>query len=135
MPDQDDAPPKPKSVPPRNYPGRPKGRGLAERIRVLTGDGNAIINDLWRIWRGEVKGFGARERMKAAEMLFDRGWGRAIAPTTELPADSQVVSDLISPDALEALVKVLPLQAAPAAVSDGNAALKLSDPLPDPSEE
>jgi hypothetical protein len=126
-----DDPPLPKIVPPR--PGRPKG--LAARIRALTGDGNALVNDLWRIYKGEVKGFGARERMKALEILMDRGWGKAVAPTTELPADSQIVADLISPDALEALVKILPSQAAPAAVSDGNAALKLSDPLPDPSEE
>ena len=54
--------------------GRPKG--LAERARAATNDGEDIIAFFVAVFRGE-HGAELADRMAAASWLADRGWGKA----------------------------------------------------------
>lgn len=70
---------------PKGVSGNPGGRpkGLAERVRALTGEGEEIIRLMLSVLRGEpLNGKRSRlqDRMEAARWLADRGWGRAPQP-------------------------------------------------------
>lgn len=59
-----------------NPAGRPKS--LARRVRELVGeDGLELVMGFARVWAGEERGFGGRERLEAGKWLSDRGFGPA----------------------------------------------------------
>lgn len=59
-----------------NPGGRPKG--LQERIRKRFGeDGGRLIAQLEKYAFGKVKKCGHKERLRAIELLIERGWGKA----------------------------------------------------------
>lgn len=53
---------------------------LSQRIRSVTQEGGSIVEMLQEIMeKGED-----RDRIKAAELMLDRGWGRAVTPVVNL---------------------------------------------------
>lgn len=66
-------------APSLNPRGRPrKGASLAERVRALV-DPDELIELLLTTARSEDTPY--RERLQAASMLWDRGWGRPLQQT------------------------------------------------------
>jgi hypothetical protein len=63
-----------------NPGGRPKG--IAARAREATGDGAALIAYLVAVVENPAER--TADRLEAAKLLLDRGWGRALAPRVEL---------------------------------------------------
>ena len=53
---------------------------LSQRIRSQTGDGQGIVEKLLEI----IETGEHRDVVKAAEILLDRGWGRAVTPVVNL---------------------------------------------------
>ena len=63
-----------------NPAGRPKGgKGLAAYIRESTVDGFEIVDFLIGVMKGESNKFtSTQDRLRAAGMLLDRGFGKAV---------------------------------------------------------
>ncbi len=92
-----------------NPSGRPRGgKGLAARIREKTRDGEELVDLLRRIANGEEKAT-ARDRLTAAGMLFERGFGRPIDIHAEVRVDdeTQTYVQTMAADALEQLARAL----------------------------
>lgn len=93
-----------------NPGGRP--RGLERRVRDIVGEDVDLMIAMLRdiaLNRGTQVGFHIRDRLKAFELLFDRGWGKArqtVDVTTEAVPTS-IALDGMSDDELETLVGVL----------------------------
>jgi hypothetical protein len=61
-----------------NVLGRPKGcLGLARYVSSVTGGGKALVDFLVLVAEGKVPEL-KRERMRAIELLLDRGFGRPV---------------------------------------------------------
>lgn len=75
-----------------NPGGRPKG--LAARIRALTNDGEVLIQTLLEI----VQTVGSRDRVRATEILLERGYGKTVQTTATIALEGDAASA-----ALEAL--------------------------------
>lgn len=60
-----------------NPGGRPKGLGAALRERHGE-DGGALVKALELYALGKVPDASHRERLKALELLLDRGWGKPV---------------------------------------------------------
>lgn len=58
-----------------NPGGRPKG--LAKRVRELTGEGEDIVDFMLNVLKNDIKGT-TKDRIEAAKWLADRGFGRAV---------------------------------------------------------
>lgn len=54
-------------------------------------NGADLVKRMGAIWRGEVPGFGPRERMEAGKWLGERGFGRA--PETVLSVNVDATAD------------------------------------------
>lgn len=75
---------------PKGKSGNPGGRphesikGLARKIRESTGDGEKIVDFYLAVFRGEALDDGRlptlAQRMEAAGILLDRGFGKAVTP-------------------------------------------------------
>jgi hypothetical protein len=93
-----------------NPSGRPKGsKNLATKIREETADGKEMLDYLRRVVNGTEKAT-ARDRIAAAALLFDRGFGKAVgvefvatAETDALPAETVELAT----DALESIARSL----------------------------
>jgi hypothetical protein len=59
-----------------NSGGRP--RGLVQRIREATDNGQQLADFILDVFRGEVEGVKLRDRVEAATWLADRGFGRPV---------------------------------------------------------
>ena len=74
-----------------NPGGRP--RGLAALVRAQTNDGKELVNLMLRVLRGTLAVNGKKpsisDRMKAAEWLADRGWGKAVEMEIDLTPDDE----------------------------------------------
>lgn len=69
-----------------NPSGRPKGsQGLAARIRERTQDGKVILDYLMSVLTGKEKAT-PKDRLDAAKILLDRGYGKAIETQISLTA-------------------------------------------------
>lgn len=88
-----------------NPGGRPKG--LAARIRELEKERGPVIDLVWRISEGLEKGFGARERLRASEILLERGWGKTPEIQLQGDLDQSVVSSELSNYSAEQLRDLL----------------------------
>jgi len=76
--------------------GNPKGRpkknpAITQYISEKTGEGRKIIDELWVIARDD--GTRTRDRIKAMEILLDRGFGRAVQQV-EIAAEVAVTREL-----------------------------------------
>lgn len=75
-----------------NPGGRPKG--LAALVRAQTKDGKELVDLMLRVLRGKFVVNGRKpnisERMKAAEWLADRGWGKSVEThAIEVPDEAE----------------------------------------------
>ena len=62
-----------------NPTGRPKlGTALAEKVRKATRDGGSLIRLLTDIAGGHLPEAKVSDRLAAADILLNRGWGKAI---------------------------------------------------------
>ena len=62
-----------------NPTGRPKlGTALAEKVRKATRDGGSLIRLLTDIAGGHIQEAKVSDRLAAADILLNRGWGKAI---------------------------------------------------------
>lgn len=126
-----------------NPSGRPKG--IERRIRELTNDGEDILEILASALKaeGQFEDINHKDRIHVAEIMLDRGWGKALATSINVSADAGQLPDglLGASDAiLEALARRLSqagrttVEVLPAVVS----AVKAPDPdresLPLPSD-
>lgn len=89
-----------------NPGGRPKG--LAERIRQRTAEGERLLDELFQILDDKVAK--PSERLRAIEILFDRGYGKAletsvVANLSSAPSNPEL--DALSTDTLLALARRL----------------------------
>ena len=76
----------------RAKPGRPEPKTLTELVRARTNNGADLVNVLVAIVRGRY-GATVSNRLRALELLADRGWGRAVQSldlASSMPADSQL---------------------------------------------
>ncbi len=75
-----------------NPGGRPAGyNGLAKQIRAATNNGKELLDLLLDIARGQIPGGStAKEKMVAAQILLNRGWGKA-------PETVEVISRRLEP--------------------------------------
>lgn len=109
-----------------NPGGRPKG--LASRVRELTGDGEAVLDLLMDVLTGQMKA-NPREKLEAAKILLERGWGKAPELSVNVNANT-TLSDIAGELAdahLETLARVL----APGSVGTDSAPPSY---LPNPSD-
>jgi hypothetical protein len=93
---------------PRGTSGNPSGRprGLTRRVRELVGDGEAIIQFLIDTMNDPT--VRRRDRLDAARMLFDRGWGRPLQ-AVDLSVNQVTLEDLfrgIATEDLEAMIAI-----------------------------
>lgn len=96
-----------------NPGGRPKG--VSSKIRELTRDGADILEYLARLVRGEERGARHADRVRGAELLADRLWGRAVETSVQVQLSSEAAGAAlpdVSSETLEALARVLPGSAA-----------------------
>lgn len=83
-----------------NPGGRPKGsKSLAARVREATRDGEDLVEFLLRVLNAEedFEGASVRDRVDAAKILLDRGFGKAldriaVADVSALPGAVQELS-------------------------------------------
>ena len=82
-------------------------KGLAQLVREATDGGRALIDTLAGIALDD--GAAARDRISAAQVLLDRGFGRAVETSLTINADAGSSSALaaLSDDALEQLAATL----------------------------
>lgn len=82
-------------------------KGLSQLVREATDGGRALIDTLAAIALDD--GAAARDRISAAQVLLDRGFGRAVETSLTINADAGSSSALaaLSDDALEALAATL----------------------------
>ena len=82
-------------------------KGLAQLVREATDGGRALIETLAGIALDD--GAAARDRISAAQVLLDRGFGRAVETSLTINADAGSSSALatLSDDALEQLAATL----------------------------
>jgi hypothetical protein len=78
-----------KGQPSANPGGRPKG--LASKIREMTGNGADLLEFYRKVWQGELKGFSGRDRLEAAKRLEERGWGKSPEVTLTGELDSEAL--------------------------------------------
>lgn len=78
-----------------NPGGRPKS-DVARLIREKTGDGETLVEFLLavkdndkEVLKGEAK---MQERVRATELLLERGWGKAAQPMEHSGAEGQALS-------------------------------------------
>ncbi len=64
-----------------NPGGRPKGFGSL--IRDHTGEGEELVLFMLRVFRGQVRGLKAKDRIHAASWLADRAFGKPPLPMSE----------------------------------------------------
>ena len=76
-------------------------RGLAQYVREITGDGAELVDVLRGIVMDE--GESARDRTKAAEVLMDRAYGRAVQVVAEVEGGGVKELEGASVEALEGL--------------------------------
>lgn len=69
-----------------NPGGRPKG--LASRIRAITNDGEDLISFLYKVVKGE-EGGQTRDKIQAAQILLDRGFGKAVETQVQVQLDAK----------------------------------------------
>ena len=88
-----------------NPGGRP--RGLARLAREMTKDGEYPLQFLLNVQQGKVKQAKVRDRVAAAEILLDRGFGKStqlmeaeVQHTVETPYSG------LNPDQLRALIQI-----------------------------
>lgn len=77
-----------------NPSGRP--RSLALVIRQMTKQGQEIVEFLLDVMRGGDDEFKGSDRLKAADMLLDRGGWPKVEPTQGLDYDDAVPQDIMS---------------------------------------
>ena len=82
-------------------------KGLSQLVREATDGGRALIDTLASIALDD--GAAARDRISAAQVLLDRGFGRAVETSLTINADAGSSSALasLSDDALEQLAATL----------------------------
>jgi hypothetical protein len=105
-----------------NPGGRPKGlaRAIRESLGDTDGTGGSLRERMIRIWNGDEKGFGARERMEAGKWLSDRGYGRVPETQIQLQGELGEQGEAVTAMADDALSELL-------------SAIGPSEPDPDPS--
>ena len=91
-----------------NPSGRPKSAlGIARAIRKQTGDGAELVAFYLEVFRDEDEP--VILRMKAAEWLADRGWGKAMqsidVAVQAMPIDASAVMARLSTEALRELAE------------------------------
>lgn len=59
-----------------NPGGRP--RGMVQKIREATDDGEQIADFILQVFHGEVEGVKLKDRLEAATWLADRGFGKPV---------------------------------------------------------
>ena len=85
---------------------RPKS--IRQMALELTDDGYGALEFLARVYKGEIEGAKARDRIDAARLLLERGFGKPVDLSLELDPGSPLATDLSS-EALETLVRQLTL--------------------------
>lgn len=77
-------------------------QSLAQRVRSAIGDGDSVIAVLTEIL---ANGRDDRDRLRAAEMLLDRAYGKSIAPTVDLTQAANKIAAAygVDPDELASL--------------------------------
>lgn len=92
-----------------NPGGRPRGSGIAGLVRERTADGVEPVEVLLKIMRD--KKAAKRDRIKAAEVLLDRGWGK---PQQQVEVTTPPVADLskLTVDQLREVRALLALESA-----------------------
>lgn len=95
-----------------NPGGRPKG--IQQRIRELTDDGNLMLNLFADIASGKIKA-SQRDRLEAAKLLTDRLWGKSVEFQAVMNLAADEATQGLAGEALEALARTL--KAAPAAAA------------------
>lgn len=88
-----------------NPGGRP--RGLASQIREALGDGADLVEFLRVVIAGEIKA-SVRDRIEAAKVALDRGWGKAVETSVQVTLDAQGANKLeLTPDQLKLIADTL----------------------------
>ena len=91
-----------------------RGKKLGRVVRDIVGDDLPLMIETLRdvvLCRGNEVGHGIRDRLKAAEMLFDRGWGKphqtVDVTTDDVTAPAAVRVGSMSDDELALIVGLL----------------------------
>jgi hypothetical protein len=92
---------------PKGVSGNPAGRpkGLRQEL-IDMGVDEDLAPRMFRIWKGDEKGFGPRERMQAGQWLADRRHGKAIEVQATLSVGESAASELVGELATEALAQI-----------------------------
>lgn len=93
---------------PRNKPGTPgigRPKGLAAKVREMTGDFTYQVGIMMDCARGALKGATARDRLEAIKWLADRGYGKAVETAVQIQGELEQVD--LGDMSTEDLVSVL----------------------------